>query len=163
MEKKSSLPTVILIIAIITIVIIGVVIYKHNSDKTTTSDSETSVQSEPVVNDEKQQYVGTYKNSSGEDENISIKQNGELCLTRKFDGKDVIDLIDINKKDKDGSIIVFDNEDKQGVYKIVIYPVGVSIPVDNLFEYKDEEIDTNKIRIVSYNDIEGGTVTCKVD
>ena len=132
-----------------------------NKDTSTTSDAST--QNKQTVNDEKQQYVGVYKNSSGESNKIAINQNGELYLTRKYDDKDVINVIDLNKKNKDGSIIVFDDGIKQGVYKIVIYPIGISIPVNNLFEYTDDEININKIRIVSYNDIEGGIVTCKVD
>lgn len=136
-------------------------------DKDTNITSNTSTQNKQNVNNEKQQYVGTYKNSYGESSKITINENGELYLTRKYDGKDVIDIIDLNKKDKNGSIIVYDNGDniEQGIYKIVIYPIGVSIPLQDgkYFEYTDNETDINKIRIVSFNNIEGGIISCKVD
>ena len=136
-------------------------------DKDTNVTSNTSTQNKQNINNEKQKYVGTYKDSYGESSKIAINQNGELYLTREYDGKDVIDIIDLNKRDKNGSIIVYDNKDnlEQGIYKIVIYPIGVNIPLedDNYFEYTDNETDINKIRIVSFNNLEGGIISCKVD
>ena len=139
----------------------GIIYCKNEGNQKNDTVSNTNAQ----IDNEKEQYVGTYKNSYGESDKIAINEKGELYLSRKYDGKDVIDIIDLSKKDKDGSIIVYDKGVEEGVYKIVIYPKGVNIPLQDgkYFEYTDNEIDTNKIRIVFYNDIEGGIISSKVD
>lgn len=65
---------------------------------------------------QKQSYVGTYKNSLGQTEKITMNENGELYYKSY--------KININNRNKDLGIIVYDKKLENGIDRCMIWPIG---------------------------------------
>lgn len=84
----------------------------------------------------KKVYAGTYKNSQGKTETITINENGDLYYNSY--------KIDINKKDRSGAIIIY-RGDTDGC---LLYPVGTTLAVWDSNTNGEKATDKNKIRIL---------------
>lgn len=66
--------------------------------------------------EEKKKYVGTYKNSYGQTETITLKEDGELYYKSY--------KININSRNSDLGIIVYNRNIEYGIDRCMIWPVG---------------------------------------
>lgn len=102
---------------------------------------------------EKKLYVGTYKNDYATYRNtltIKLDENGDLYFEEN--GKKY--KIDINKKNRDGSIIVYNINNEYFSMECAIYPVGLalSLPYDGGENCTLTATDKNKIRLFHHGD-----------
>lgn len=113
-------------------------------------DEAVNTESGGEADAEKEAYVGTYKNSVGDSETISITEDGQLKVTHRNSEYD----IDINNKQEDGSIIACSIRNDFASLCIYIYPVGIDLSVydHDIYDYKTT--DENKIRLfITYQDV----------
>jgi len=125
---------------------------QSNTTKNITEESVTqqtqpnNVQNTTTTRKDDPNYVGTYKNSSGEIATISKKADDYYLNFNNNSFK-----FNMNVKNNDGSIIIYDSKDEFDRWFVYLYPAGVNLKLaenegDKESSYK--ATDSSKIRLL---------------